>query len=98
MTDTNPGDRAEWMVHLLAFLQPHLKDEAGDRSGAIDAVLLALEAAHSEGLHDAASFCRQVATAAHRHGEVAKALADGIEALAKQAAVAEAARKRQMGS
>jgi hypothetical protein len=61
---------------------------------------MALEAAHGEGLREAALFCRHVATTAHRHGEVAKALADGIEALAKQATAEadDATRQQQAGA
>jgi hypothetical protein len=83
MSDAQPENRAEWKDRLVALLRPHLKDD--ERSSAIAAVLMTLEAAHNQGLREAASFCRQVGTAAHRHGEVAKALAEGIEALAKQA-------------
>lgn len=56
-----------------------------------------LEAAHGEGLREAALFCRQVGITAHRHGEVAKALADGIEALARRedAEADDAVRQRQ---
>lgn len=97
MTDRSPGASAAWKVCLLALLKPHLKDDEVGRSSAIDAVLMALEAAHNQGLREAALFCRQVATTTHRHGEVAKALAKGIEALAKQATAeaTDAARQRQ---
>jgi hypothetical protein len=84
MSNAQPEHRAEWKGRLVALLKPHLKHDEGERSGAIEAALSALEAAHGEGLREAASFCRQVATTAHRHGEVARALAEGIEAQAKQ--------------
>lgn len=97
MPDIQPDNDAEWKSRLVALLKPHLKDNEGERSSAVAAVLMALEAAHSQGLREAASFCRQVATTAHRHGEVARTLADGIEALAEQATAeaTDAARERQ---
>lgn len=97
MSDAQPESRAEWKARLVALLKPHLKDDERERSSAIAAVLMALEAAHNQGLREGALFCRQVGSTAHRYGEVAKALADGIEVLAKQATAeaAEAARERQ---
>ncbi len=95
MSDLQSENRAAWKARLVTILKPHLRGDEDGPSDAVEAVLAALEAAHREGLREAASFCRQVATAAHRQGEVAKAPADGIEALAKQTAVAEAARQRQ---
>lgn len=96
MIDPAPEASAEWKGRLVALLKPHLKDDEDERSIALDAVLSALETAYGEGLRDAASFCRQVSTTSHRFGEVASALAEGIDALAKQATaeVADAAQQR----
>lgn len=97
MPDIQPENDAEWKSGLVALLKPHLKDDEDERSNAIAAVLTALETAHNRGLREAALFCREVATTTHRHGEVARALADGIEALAKRATAEadDAARQRQ---
>jgi hypothetical protein len=95
MSDAQAESRAEWKGRLVALLRPHLKDGEDERSSAIAAVLMTLEAAHNQGMREAASFCRQVGTAAHRHGEVARALAEGIEALAKKATAEAAAAARQ---
>lgn len=75
MSDAQQENRAEWKAHFVALLKPHLKGGDDERSSAIAAVLMTLEAAHNQGLREAASFCRQVATTTHRRCEVAKALA-----------------------
>ena len=74
--------RAELNGRLVAFLLPHLKDDAGERGSAINAVLTALETAHAEGLRHAARFCRTVAAGAEQHGEAADVLANSIELIA----------------
>ncbi len=97
MSDDTPEARAIRKAQLVAFLTPHLRGNADERNSVLNAVLTALDTAHSEGLRHAARFCREVGTNARRHGEVAKALADGIELLAKREdeRSAEAARKWQ---
>ncbi|MCX4195195.1 hypothetical protein OMR07_06085 [Methylobacterium organophilum] len=97
MSGDTPEARAIWKAQLVAFLVPYLKGTQAERNGALNAVLTAIDTSHSEGLRHAARFCREVGTNARRHGEVAKALADGIELLAKREdeRSAEAARKWQ---
>ena len=97
MSEDTPEARAEWKAQLVAFLIPHLKGDKAERNSALNAVLTAIDTAHSEGLRLAARFCREVGTNARRHGEVAKVLAEEIEAIAAREDVrsAKAARKWQ---
>jgi hypothetical protein len=97
MSDETPEARAEWKVRLVTSLMPHLKSGEAERSSAINAVLMALDTAHGEGLRHAARFCRTVGTGAQQHGEAAKALADVLDAMAARSdeEAAEAARRWQ---
>jgi hypothetical protein len=97
MTGDTPEARTEWKVRLVAFLLPHLKGNAAERDSALNAVLMALDAAHAEGLRRAARFCRIVAAGAEEHGEAADALASSLETTAshEDAETLERARKWQ---
>jgi len=97
MSTNTPEARAEWKVQLVAMLLPQLKGGKAERDSVVNAVLTAIDTSHSEGLRLAARFCREVGTNARRHGEVAKVLAEEIEAIAAREDVrsAKAARKWQ---
>jgi hypothetical protein len=58
MSDDTPKARAIWKAQLVAFLVPHLKGTAAERDSALNAVLTALDTAHSEGLRHSARLCR----------------------------------------
>ncbi|MCJ2095505.1 hypothetical protein MKK67_23830 [Methylobacterium sp. J-072] len=97
MSDDTPEARDEWKVRLVAFLVPHFKGDEAERDGTLNAVLTALDTAHSEGLRQAARFCRTVAAGAVEHGEAADALASSIELMAahEDAKTLERARQSQ---
>lgn len=63
----------------------------------LNAVLMALDTAHAEGIRHAARFCRTIGTGAQQHGEAARALADVLEAMAagEDTAAADAAQQWQ---
>jgi hypothetical protein len=97
MSADTPEARAEWKAQLVAFLIPHLKGNAAEQDSALNAVLTAIDTAHSEGLRHAARFCRQVAGMVGEHGDAAQALAESIEQMAAREDewAAEAARRWQ---
>ncbi|MCJ2015832.1 hypothetical protein MKK84_00055 [Methylobacterium sp. E-065] len=97
MSADTPEARAIWKAQLVAFLIPHLKGDAAEQDSALNAVLTAIDTAHSEGLRQAARFCREVGAGAWRHREAAVALAESIEQMAtrEDERSAEAARKWQ---
>ena len=97
MSDNTPRNRAIWKAQLVAFLAPHLKGNAAERDSALNAVLTALDTAHSEGLRHAARLCREIARRAGGHRDAALALAESIErmAVSEDERSAEAARKWQ---
>jgi hypothetical protein len=97
MSDDTPKDRAIWKAQLVAFLVPHLKGTAAERNSALNAVLTALDTAHSEGLRRAARLCREIAKRAGGHRDAGLALAESIEQMAvhEDERSADAARKWQ---
>ena len=97
MSDDTQETRAEWNVRLVVFLLPHLKGDEVERPSAINAVLMALDTAHAEGIRHAARFCRTVGSGAQQHGEAATALAEVTEAMAARvdADAVDAARRWQ---
>ena len=97
MSDDTTDLRAEWKIRLVAFLLPHLKGNEAERHSVINAVLMALDTAHAEGIRHAAHFCRTVGTGAQQHGEAATALADVLESMAARvdAEASNAARRWQ---
>ncbi|MCJ2140056.1 hypothetical protein [Methylobacterium sp. E-066] len=82
MSDHSLEARVKWKIRLVEFLLPHLKGDEAERDGVLNAVLMALDTAHAEGIEYAARFCRTVGTGAPQHGEAAKALADVLETIA----------------
>ena len=97
MSDDTAVARAQWKIRLVAFLLPHLKGNEAERDSVINAVLMALDTAHAEGIRHAADFCRTIGTGAQQHGEAATALADVLETMAASAAAkaGDAARRWQ---
>lgn len=82
MSDDTADAREEWKVRFAAFLLPHLKGDKAERDSVLNAVLMALDTAHADGIRHAARFCRTIGTGAQQHGEAAKALADVFETMA----------------
>ena len=82
MSDETVDARAELKIRLTAFLLPHLKGNEAEQDSVVNAVLMALDTAHAEGIRHAAHFCRTVGTGAQQHGEAARALADVLETMA----------------
>ena len=97
MSEDTPETRAEWKIRLVTFLMPHLNGDEAERDSVLNAVLMALDTAHAEGVRHAARFCRTVGTGAQQHGEAAKALADVLDTMAARIdeEAAEAARRWQ---
>ena len=85
MSADTPDARAQWKLRLVAFLLPHLKGNEAEQDSVVNAVLMALDTAHAEGIRHAAHFCRTVGTGARQHGEAATALADVLETMADRA-------------
>lgn len=82
MSDNTADPHAKWKIRLVAFLLPHLKGNEAERHSVVNAVLMALDTAHAEGIRHAADFCRTVGTGAQQHGDAATALADVLETMA----------------
>lgn len=85
MCDETADARAEWKIRLVASLLPHLKGNEAEKDGVVNAVLMALDTAHAEGIRHAAHFCRTVGTGAQQHGEAATALVDVLDTMAARA-------------
>lgn len=80
----SPETRAEWKLELVAFLLPQLKGSDAERTSTINRVIAALGAAHSEGLRQAALFCREIGRGSPRDEKIANVLAIGIEEMVQQ--------------
>ena len=79
-----PEIRPEWKLDLIAFLLPQLRGSDAERTSTINTVIVALDTAHSEGLRQAASFCREIGRGSRRDEEIARVLAVGIERMTQQ--------------
>ncbi|MCJ2084848.1 hypothetical protein MKK88_02420 [Methylobacterium sp. E-005] len=99
MSADSPEARIRWKAQLVAFLIPHLHGDEAERDSALNAVMTAIDTAHSEGLRHAARVCREVAERAGPYGDAAVALAETIEQMAahEDERSAEAARQWQDG-
>jgi O-acetyl-ADP-ribose deacetylase (regulator of RNase III) len=97
MSDNTADPHAKWKIRPVAFLLPHLKGNEAERHSVVNAVLMALDTAHAEGIRHAAHFCRTVGTGAQQHGEAATTLADVLETIAErvEAEAGDAARRWQ---